>query len=976
MDGRQALAPGTVLRFDGFCCAIGREIGRGASCIVYDASYEDHLGQRRPVRVKETYPAELRLRREADGSLRADARDEAAFRLAIRRMEDSCRRNHSLFLLPEVTNAVANTVDVFSLNGTRYIVTAWMDGATLADCPPETARGCAACTLAAARVLRRIHEAGLLYLDLKPENILVLRGPESWVQLFDFDTVVAVEELRQAAAGEVRISGTKGFAPLEQQAGRLRQIGPASDVYSVGAVLFWLIWGRAPTAFDCAPGAAFDFAGARISLGRLQDRFFRALEAFLRRALAAWAGDRYADMGQAVLALEELTALADERCPCVLSTPLPAAQAFFGREEELAALQGLLNGPGARVVNLHGLGGIGKSSLVRAWAAAHRREWDALLYLSDSPEASAEAWLADDALIPVNTLSRFRGEGAEDYCRRKCRALRELTAAQRVLLIVDNTSPARLNALRPLTEIGWTVLLISREALPDGYCPSMELRELPEETLLRLFAHCARRETLSAAEKRDFAAIAGAVQGHTLTVELIARQIARSYLTLPETAAMLRREGLRALPRDSVDYLRDARMTRAPLTAILDQLVEIDRFSGADRTAMRLLAMFDPPGIRGSLFRELARLDSLDGVNALADAGWLRAADGWLQMHAVLREYTQAWPEDEDFLQAADAFAERLCGRLTPGDERRDRDKQFLRDYGPLRELMRLSEQLLRRCLWRSPGLQHLRCRVLLDAPVDEDRQTLPRMLAVIAQPEGLDADSLYRMYETAAYLCGRLGQFERGMALLAELERKLAERPSAFYLSCCHRAAAILLHNEKGDEACEECLRHEEEAIRAARASSHPEAPGQLAACLLNRTITLMSAGRQFRECGRLVDEAGKLVRRHAGEYDYVRYEYLCTSAMYRAVKGDLEGSREQLREADRLAEETADSPLSYIEHLLEQAAPILLNQGDPDGAAAAARRAMELCGPYLAAEPYQRARSWAEETIRSLEELREEEE
>ena len=973
MDGRRALAPGTLLRFDGFCCAIGRETGRGASCIVYDASYEDHLGQRRPVRVKEAYPADLRLRRGADGSLTAEKRDEAAFRMAIRRMEDSCRRNHALFLLPEVTNAVANTADIFSLNGTRYIVTAWMEGETLAQCPPDTARGCAAVTLAAARVLRRIHEAGLLYLDLKPDNILVLRGPENWVQLFDFDTVIAVEELRRAE--HVRLSGTKGFAPLEQQAGRLRQIGPASDVYSVGAVLFWLIWGRTPTAFDCAPGAAFDFAGARIGLNRLQDRFFRALEDFLHRTLAAWTGDRYADMGQAVEALEELATLADERTPCVLSTPLPSAQAFFGREEELAELQRLLNLPGARAVSLHGLGGIGKSSLARAWAARHRREWDAVLWLSDSPDTDAERLLADDALIPVNTVSRFRGEGLEDYCGRKTRALRELTAAQRVLLIVDNTSPARLNALRPLLAIGWTVLLISREALPDGFCPSMGLRELPEEALGQLFAHCMHREALREAERRDFAAIAGAVQGHTLTVELIARQMARSCLTLPETARMLQREGLRALPPDSVDYLRDAQLTRAPLGAILDRLVEIDRFSAADRVAMRLLALFDPPGIRGALFRELARLDSLDGVNALADAGWLRAGDGCFSMHAVLREYTQAWPEDGDFLRAADAFAERLCGRMTPGDGRRDQDKQFLRDYGPLRELMRLSEQLVRRCGQRTPGLQHLRCRVLLDAPVDQDAQSLPRMLALIAQPEGLEADSLYRLYETAAFLCGRLGQFARGMALLEEMRTRLKERPSAYYLSVCHRTAAILLHNEKGDDAADDCLRHEEEAIRAARASDHPDARAQLAACLLNKVITLMSAGRQFRECGRLVEEAGGLVDRHAGEYDYVRYEYLCTSAMYRAVKGDREGSAAQLREADRLAEETADSPLGYIEHLLEQVAPILLNQGDPDGAVAAAQRAMDLCAPYLAAEPYRRAQRWAEETIRDLEAIRAEE-
>ncbi len=71
MDGRIALAPGNVLKLStntGYIeYRITREIGRGGSCIVYDASYTDNLGNFKLVRIKECYPHAMRFTRDEDG---------------------------------------------------------------------------------------------------------------------------------------------------------------------------------------------------------------------------------------------------------------------------------------------------------------------------------------------------------------------------------------------------------------------------------------------------------------------------------------------------------------------------------------------------------------------------------------------------------------------------------------------------------------------------------------------------------------------------------------------------------------------------------------------------------------------------------------------------------------------------------------------------------------------------------------------
>lgn len=84
MDSRIALAANTQLHFhnkEGGAVryTIIKEIGRGGSCIVYDASYETNTGDIKCVRIKECYPAKMRIERALDGHLTAHPADNGQF---------------------------------------------------------------------------------------------------------------------------------------------------------------------------------------------------------------------------------------------------------------------------------------------------------------------------------------------------------------------------------------------------------------------------------------------------------------------------------------------------------------------------------------------------------------------------------------------------------------------------------------------------------------------------------------------------------------------------------------------------------------------------------------------------------------------------------------------------------------------------------------------------------------------------------
>jgi serine/threonine-protein kinase len=247
---------------------------------------------------------------------------------------------------------VVQVYEVGEYEGEPYFAMEYVESGSLAQRlagPLMPARQAAELTAILARAVHAAHEQGIVHRDLKPANVLL--AEDGTPKISDFGLARRLDGAPAGPTQSGAILGTPSYAAPEQARGKTHGVGPAADIYALGAILYEMLSGRPPFQGESTLETLEQVRTQEpVPPSRLRPKVPRDLETICLKCLEKEPGRRYATAEDLADDLRHF--LAGEP---IRARPTPAWERAVKWTRRKPALTGLLGVSVVAVASLLGL---------------------------------------------------------------------------------------------------------------------------------------------------------------------------------------------------------------------------------------------------------------------------------------------------------------------------------------------------------------------------------------------------------------------------------------------------------------------------------------------------------------------------------------------------------------------------------------------------------------------------------------------
>ena len=308
------------------------------------------------------------------------------------------------------------------------------------------------------------------------------------------------------------------------------------------------------------------------------------------------------------------------------------------------------------------------------------KDYDTVLfapYISD-----ARSLVTDDVGIPISSFQRGNEEALEDYYARKMYKLREL-CDERTLLIVDNMDRDLERSgdpdLKSLLDLNCKILVTTRRDFSEYGYASLTVGTLLDEKDVRKIFDQYYTKPLTAEENDCVEQMIDLFDGHTMTVELLAKQMAAGRIRPKQMLEKLKEGGIGESGKEKVRSGKDGTLSAQSAYEHIRMLFDLSRLDENEKYILANLSLISHAGISAELFHDWCELSDYDTVNSLTEGGWIRhdkSADR-ISLHPVIADLVAGTVEyaDEPYKKMAEnvlAYSEEHKLGEMPNEERNE----------------------------------------------------------------------------------------------------------------------------------------------------------------------------------------------------------------------------------------------------------------------------------------------------------------